>query len=143
LSYLLDTNVASERLRKAPSASVLEWIGRQRSERLFLSTVTIAEIQFGISALDAGRRRTMFEDWLADLLSGLGDRLLPIDRDVATAWGHLRARAMGIGRQIPAMDAFIAATAEVHGLIVVTRNVRDFEVWGGPVFNPWIEDQPA
>jgi predicted nucleic acid-binding protein len=137
LSYLLDTNVASERLRKTPDAAVVEWIGRQRSERLFLSTVTIAEIQFGISVLDSGRRQAMLEDWLSDLLSALGDRLLPIDRDVATAWGHLRAKAKGAGRPTPAMDAFIAATAEVHGLTVVTRNVRDFEVWGGPVFNPW------
>ena len=137
MSFLLDTSVASEPLRKTPDATVIEWIGRQPIETLFLSAVTLAEVRFGINLLVPGRRREALDGWFADVSAALGDRLLPIDLDVATTWGDLRAKAGTVGRQMPEMDAFIAATAQVHGLTVATRNVRDFEVWGGPVFDPW------
>jgi len=143
LIFLLDANVVSERIRRAPDQAVLDWIAQQRSESLFVSTVTVAEVQFGVSRLDPGGRRDRLEDWIAELIEVTGDRLLPVDVDVATAWGRIRATAADAGRPLPIMNAFIAATAEVHSLTVVTRNVRDFEVWGGPVFNPWVEDPPA
>jgi predicted nucleic acid-binding protein len=143
LNFLLDTNVACEQLRKLPDATVIEWISRQRSERLFVSTIALAEIQFGIGILEPSRRRAALEDWLVDFRESLGERLLPLDQEVAVAWGNLRAAAKRAGRPIPFMDAFVAATAEVHRLTVVTRNIRDFEVWGGPVFNPCDEDPPA
>jgi len=144
LTYLLDTNVISEWASGSPNPNVRKWLGLIPSHDLFLSTVVIAEIRHGIESRAHGRRRTELETWVSDqLLSYFDERILPIDAPVASCWGLVLVRAKRAGRPIDIMDGFIAATAEVHGLAVVTRNVRHFEGWGGPVFNPWDEDQPA
>jgi prevent-host-death family protein len=75
--------------------------------------------------------------WRDRLIIVLGPRLLPVDAEVALAQARIRRESENARRTIPVMDAFLAATAEVHALTLVTRNVRDFEAWGGPVFNPW------
>jgi predicted nucleic acid-binding protein len=135
--FLLDTNIASEATKFAPLPAVMNWVAAQAPATLHLSVVSLAEIRYGIELRAEGQRRRALEAWYPGMVATFGDRILPIDRDIAELWGDLRRRTDLARRTIPIMDAFLAATAQVHGLTVVTRNVRNFEAWGGPVFDPW------
>jgi toxin FitB len=137
VTLLLDTNVASEAMQRRPDLRVVAWVSGQPLQTLHFSVATIAEIDFGIERLEAGLRRATLTEWRDALVRMSASRILPVDLKVGSAWGMVRARAVTAGRSMPLMDALLAATAEVHGLTVVTRNVKDFEAWGGPVFNPW------
>lgn len=142
MNLLLDTNVVSERRRKNPDAAVLGWLERQPIERLHLSAISVAEIEYGLERMPAGARRDGLVRWRDDLVLGFGERLLPMDAEIAMACGRIRVKAERSGLFIPLIDAFLAATAEVHGLTVVTRNLRDFGAWGGPLLNPWTQPTP-
>ncbi len=103
--------------------------------------MTLSEIRFGVDRLPKGLRRRQLDHWLTwDLPLDFQDRILLVSDPIAQAAGALRAKAMAAGRPMGVMDAFIAATAQVHGLTLVTRNTRDFEVWAGPLLNPWSAD---
>lgn len=105
---------------------------------LYLSAVTIGEVQRGIALLADGAKRRRLERWLvSDLLGGFVNRIIAFDGDVALRWGELRARTEKVGGKLPVLDAIIAATALTHGLPVVTRNEGDFRRSGARVFNPW------
>jgi hypothetical protein len=138
VSFLLDTNVVSEGSKVQPNLNVVLWLAGADEDRLFLSVITLAEIRRGIEMLPTGRRRERLGSWLADELTPRFEgRVLNIDNSVAQAWGVVMAHAQQIGTVLRTMDAFIAATAEVHGLTLATRNVKDFEQLGIPLFNPW------
>ena len=139
MSFLLDTNVISEPMRARPNAGVLDWLARVDEDRVFLSVVTIAELRYGIERLAVGKRRDGLDAWLRkDLGTRFEGRVLPVDVGVADACGRLVARSELLGHPIEPRDAFIAATAEVHGLTLVTRNVSDFEPTLKAVVSPWI-----
>lgn len=135
---LLDTNVISEPLKLAANAGVLTWIDAQIIETLYLSTITLAELRFGIAALPAGKRRdtlqTSLEQRILPLFAG---RILPFDAAAAEAYALLRTRAREQGKAIAPADGYIAATASSHGLIVATRDTSPFEAVGLTVINPW------
>lgn len=136
--FLLDTNVVSEWVKPSPDVGVVEWLADADEDRTFLSVVTLAELRRGIERLAGGRRRDRLDDWLRnDLPMRFERRILPIDADVADAWGDVVARRETAGRPIGVMDAFIAATAIVHGLAVVTRNTTDFDATVAEIVNPW------
>ena len=137
MNVLLDTNVVSEAMAARPDAGVLAWIRAQPDVAIHLSVATIAEIDYGISRLPDGHKRVALQTWRENVVQISRRRILPVDLAVASAWGKLRGRAEAARRTMSLIDALIAATAEVHDLTLVTRNVKDFEVWGGPVFNPW------
>lgn len=138
MSFLLDTNVVSEWMKPSPDMGVISWLTEVDEDRTFLSVITLAELRHGIERLPAGRRRTQLDQWLRDDLPARFDsRILPIDSTVADAWGHVVARRAAIGRPIGAMDAFVAATAQIHGLTLVTRNVSNFEASVSGILNPW------
>jgi predicted nucleic acid-binding protein len=138
LSLLLDTNVVSELASRRPNVSVSAWLRTLNVGDAFLSVATVAEICRGIGATKDENNRERLADWYtAALLPAFGSRILPLDFNTAERAGVIGGRAQRAGRRMEAIDAVIAATAELHGLTVVTRNVRDFEVWGGPMFNPW------
>jgi toxin FitB len=100
--------------------------------------VTIAELRHGIEQLATGRRRKHLEEWLRhELLLRFEGRVLPVTSDIADAWGRVVARREALGKPIQAMDALIAATAEVHALTLVTRNNSDFEPTVKSILNPW------
>ena len=100
--------------------------------------VTITELRYGVERLVTGRRRDRLDGWLRkDLTSRFGERILPIDLDIADACGRLVARRESLGRPIEPRDAFIAATAEVRGLALVTRNASDFEATVKTTVMPW------
>jgi toxin FitB len=135
--FLLDTNVLSNAVSRAPSERVTAWLQAQRETQLFVSVLTIAEIEFGIAKLSQSRRLQRLLVWRAALLEAFESRILPLDLEVGLAWGQLRAQADLERRTMPVIDAALAATADVHGLTLVTRNTRDFEAWSGVTFNPW------
>lgn len=135
MSFLLDTNVISE-LRKGPRSNegVFRWFSSLSDDDIFLSVLVIGEIRRGIERIrrrDSKSARSL-EGWLKKLVSAYGDRILPIDRDVAEEWGRA-----GTGGPVPVVDGLIAATAKVHGLTLATRNIRDVARTGVAAVNPW------
>lgn len=135
--FLLDTNVISEPKRSRPDAGVLRWLGDQLLSDLHLSVLTVGELRRGIVRFEPGRRRDDLDFWLADLLLQYGERILPVDLDVTERWPALADANRAAGRASEMADELIAATAHVHGLTVVTRNVRHFEPSGCRVLSPW------
>jgi len=138
VSFLLDTNVVSEWVRPQPDRSVISWLSDVDEDRVFISVISFAEIRRGVETLAAGRRRERLATWLAEELPmRFEERILDIDRHVADTWGVLMARGQKIGLTLGSMDAFVAATAEAHGLTLVTRNVKDFRRLGISLLDPW------
>jgi predicted nucleic acid-binding protein len=138
VNLLLDTNVLSEVQRPAPSPKVLSWLDTIDEDRTFISAASIAELRRGIALLEDGRRRAALAAWLArDLPERFAGRTLPIDHAVAERWGDLMAQSRRSGLALSVMDGFFAATALANNLMLVTRNVKDFAVFGVPLLNPW------
>ena len=135
--YLLDTNAISEPKRARPDAGVVGWLNDQLLTDLHLSVITIGELRRGIIRLEPGRRRDDLDFWLAQVVLRFGDRILPIDIEVTERWAALAETQRAAGRTADMTDELIAATAHVHGLSVVTRNVRHFEHSGCRVVSPW------
>ena len=136
--FLLDTNIVSELVRPKPEPKVREWVASTDENLLYLSVLTLGEIRKGIVGVRDASRRAALEAWLdGDLVLRFANRILPIDRPVAARWGRLGAQA-GRKSLLPVLDGLLAATALHHNLILVTRNTKDVEGIGAPVFNPWI-----
>lgn len=135
--FLLDTNVISEPKRARPEPAVLEWLGNQLLSDLHLSVITVGELRRGIVRLEPGQRRDDLDYWLSDLILRYGDRILPVDLEVTERWAALAEAARTSGRASEMAVELIASTAHVHGLTVVTRNVRHFEHSGCHVLSPW------
>lgn len=133
--YLLDTNVVSELRRPKPHGAVVQWISEAPADRLFLSAVTIGEIQAGIEITREQDRpkAEALELWLEQVVATY--QILPMDAAVFREWARLKHRRSDTLVE----DAMIAATARVHNFTVVTRNVVDFEVFGLNVLNPFLE----
>jgi len=138
VKFLLDTCLISELVKKEPSEPVVDWLDGCNEHSLFLSVLTFGELQKGISKLPAGNKKDALQAWVQyDLVQRFEGRILDLDRETAFAWGTLMGEAEQRGVRLPARDALIAATAAVHGLVVVTRNVKDIERCRVRVFNPW------
>jgi predicted nucleic acid-binding protein len=138
MSFLLDTNVVSEWTKPRPNAGVIEWLDQVDEDDVFLSVVTFAELRHGIDRLPASARRKRLDEWLrSELPTRFEGRIAPVDGPIADEWGRLVARRETAGRPIQAMDALIAATAQVHDLTLVTRNVSDFKASLKSLLNPW------
>lgn len=136
--YLLDTNVVSEWAKPQPDADVIAWLHAADEDRVFLSVSTLAELSRGIEMMPAGRRRASLEEWLGDdLPARFENRIVAIDNEVARCWGRVMARSQVRGVVMATMDAFFAATAEIHGMTLVTRNVNHFRAVGIPLLDPW------
>lgn len=133
--FLLDTNVVSELRRpRRADPNVLAFAESHSSTRFWLSSVTVLELEMGMLKMarrdpDQGRR---LERWIDERLAEFGPRILPIDADIAR-----RCAKLHVPDPRPDRDAYIAATALVHGMTVVTRNIRDFEPTGVPLLDPW------
>jgi toxin FitB len=135
--YLLDTNALSEFLKKAPNDALVRWFGESDETHHFVSTLTIGEIEKGISKLARSRRKDEFSQWLDQVVERYRERLLAIDLEVARTWACLMADLEKRGRPMPIVDSLIAATALQHDLILVTRNGSDFAHTGVKVLSPW------
>jgi predicted nucleic acid-binding protein len=138
VSFLLDTNLVSEWTKPRPNRGVVEWLAEVDEDKVFLSVVTFAELRRGIERLPSGARRRKLDAWLrVELPLRFEDRILLIDGAVADRWGRVVARRDAKGRPIHAMDALIAATADVYELTLVTRNESDFRSSVKSLLNPW------
>ena len=141
MSFLLDTNVVSEWVKPRPDPGVVAWLADVDEDRVFLSVVSLAELRHGVERMEDGSRRRRIDEWLHhELPLRFEGRILFVDDAVADAWGREVARREALRRRIEPMDAFIAATALVHELTVVTRNTADFKSSVKAVINPWSQD---
>lgn len=135
---LLDTNVVSEPLRRAPDARVIAWIDAQPLETLFLSAITVAELRAGVALLPAGKRRTGLLDNLEKrVLPLFAGSVLPFDVACTQAYAVLMAKARTAGLAIATADGYIAAIAAANRFAVATRDTGPFEAAGVDVINPW------
>jgi predicted nucleic acid-binding protein len=141
VTYLLDTNVLSETRKRQPEAAVVDWIAATPADRLHVSVLTLGEIAQGIASIRGrgdGQQASTMERWLRDVEVGFEDRILPVTLPVAVAWGRQQ-----YAQPLPVIAALIAATARVHDMTVVTRNVKDFELAGVQVLNPFTRPADA
>ena len=134
---VLDTNVVSEAMKPEPHQAVRTWLNDQAAETLYLSSVTLAELLFGIAALPAGKRRDMLAQALDGLMGLFRDRVLPFDIDAARRYAELAVMAKTSGRGFPTPDGYIAAIAASRGFIVASRDTAPYEAAGVHVINPW------
>lgn len=144
MKFLLDTCLVSELVRKEPDPGVVSWLDARDEKSLYLSVLTIGELQKGVSKLPVGIRKEGLQAWIEyDLIDRFTGRILELDMDTALTWGKLQGEAEQRGEKLPVMDALIAATAITHHLFVVTRNARDLERCQARVVNPWRVDPAA
>ncbi|WP_416669187.1 type II toxin-antitoxin system VapC family toxin [Egbenema bharatensis] len=138
LRYLLDTCVISEFVKPNPAPKVIDWLNAVDPEQVFLSAVTIGEIQFGISNRPPSNRRTELEIWLNEsLFHQFANRILSLDTNVFLTWGQTTAQQRQQGTPMSVMDSLIAAVALHHKMVLVTRNVSDFTHRELSLLNPW------
>ena len=138
MNYLLDTCVISELVARRPNAAVVDWLDSQDDHRLYLSAITIGEIQRGVSRLPNSQRKSELETWLRnELLVRFAERTAELHTPVMLRWGELVAALEDKGRPLPALDSLIAALALHYDFHLVTRNERDFEGTGVTIVNPW------
>jgi len=137
MNFLLDTNAVSEWVKPRPNLGLIRWMESADEDRVFLSVISLAELRYGLERMPVGARRSRLEQWLRDELPlRFEGRVLSVDHHVAETWGRIVSRCESLGRPVGAMDAFLSATAEVHRLALVTRNVSDFPTLK-TVVNPW------
>jgi predicted nucleic acid-binding protein len=136
---VLDTNVVSEAMKPEPNPAVRAWLNNQAAETLYLSSVTLAELLFGIAALPAGKRKEMLAQALDGLIGLFRDRVLPFDADAARHYAKLAVTARNSGRGFPTPDGYIAAIATSRGFIVASRDTAPYEAANVAVINPWEE----
>lgn len=138
MTYLLDTNVLSELIKRRKNAGVLDWLAATRRADHHVSAMSIGEIRRGIRILQLRNDHTQagrYEQWLVSALSEFAERIVPVSADAAQRWGHHDAR-----RPMPIVDGLIGATAEVNDWTIVTRNVGDFEHLPVRLLNPFSPD---
>ena len=135
---LLDTNIISEVMRKQPSDRVLSWLNRESTAELFVSSITIAEICYGLRILPIGQRRkqleTHFEQFIAQGFTG---RIIGFDETAARAYAEIMGLCKEKGRPMSLPDGQIAAVAQTNQLVLATRNIRDFAHCGLELINPF------
>lgn len=137
MNFLLDTNVVSEWVKPRPNPGLIRWLESADEDRLFLSVVTVAELHYGVERMPPSMRRTTLERWLeSDLTQRFEKRVLGVNREIAVTWGKVVSDAERSGRPVSVMDAFLAATARVRDLTLVTRNTGHFPMLEA-LLSPW------
>jgi predicted nucleic acid-binding protein len=134
---VLDTNVVSEAMKPEPASAVRDWLDEQVAETLYLSSVTVAELLFGIGALPDGRRKQGLAAAVEQLLGLFDGRILSFDTDAARHYADLAVAARNTGKGFPTPDGYIAAIAAAHGFTVASRDASAFHAAGVPVIDPW------
>ena len=135
---LVDTNVVSEPMRTQPDPAVVDWLNQQDAAQLYISTITIAEIEFGIACLPTGKRKKSLAAAFQNFVEqAFGARVLSFDTDAARIYGNISAKRRANGQPISTLDAQIAAIAIAHGFAIATRNTKDFAGLGVELINPF------
>lgn len=139
MRFLLDSCVLSEVVKPEPNPGVTVWLDAADEYILHLSVLTLGEIQKGVSGLPAGQRKQRLQSWLdRDLRDRFSGRILSVADETATEWGLLTGEARQKGIAAPVIDTLLAATAREHNLVLVTRNIKDFEPFSVHLFSPWL-----
>jgi predicted nucleic acid-binding protein len=142
-AWLLDTNILSELRRPKPERKVLTFVAAQPLELLYISTVTLAEIRFGIELLPDIARRSELNDWLAHKVRPMFEqRVLAISEDIMLKWRLMVEEGRKVGHTFSQPDLIIAATGQHHGLTIVSRDTADYVKAQVNVFNPWADRLP-
>lgn len=135
---VLDTNVVSEPLRSRPHSAAVDWLDRQVIETLYLTTITLAELRFGVASLPAGRRRDRLGARIEDeVIGAFTGRILAFDEPASVAYATLRTRVRDQGLALGAADAYIAGIVAAHGFAIATRDRAPFEAAGVAVIDPF------
>lgn len=134
---VLDTNVVSEAMKPEPDATVRAWLNEQVAETLYLSSVTLAEVLFGLRALPSGKRKNTLARAFDGLLELFQERVLPFDTDAARHYAELAVKARNGGQGFPTPDGYIAAIAASRGFMVASRDTSPYAAGGLKVINPW------
>lgn len=137
MGYLLDTNVVSESEQKRPNQAVLKWLAARDDTNVYLSTLTVGEIRRGIEMLESGKKKTHLRNWLDSIRITFADRILPLTESTFDLWGVMFAAFEKKGMKRSIFDSLMEATALEHDLILVTRNVRNFQHSSVTILNPW------
>ncbi len=138
MNYLLDTCIISELAKTRPHQAVVDWVIQQDASTCFISSITLGEIQKGISKLAASSKKDELQAWLnRDVRERFSGQTIGVNANEALQWGTILALAESQGKSMPMADSLIAATAIFHGMTLVTRNTRDMEASGVALLNPW------
>ncbi len=138
MNFLLDTCVISELIKTQQNQNVIDWVRSCAEDRLFLSSLTIGEIQKGISKLAVSKKKSTLQNWLdKNLFVRFDRRILSVDSIVAQKWGEILSVSEKNGYRLPAIDSLISATAIVNNMTLVTRNTQDMVHSGVSLYNPW------
>ena len=137
MNILLDTCAISELRKPEPSSSFLQWFDGCDERLLYLSSITLGELRFGIDLLPAGRRKNDLLTWYARLCLSYRGHILSPSQEICEHWGTLRAERKKMGKPLAMADGLIAATALHESMALVTRNTKDFEGLGVELINPW------
>lgn len=142
MKYLLDTCVVSELVKKVPNQAVVSWVQSQNENNLYLSVLTLGEIEKGITKLQSSNKKTTLKLWLEEeLMPRFKNRVIKVDAKVAIKWGALQAKSEIMGKPMPSIDGLIAVSGLVNNCIVVTRNISDMEQSQVKLLNPWLESK--
>ena len=140
---VLDTNVVSEVMKTAPSSRVLGWLNSRATSDLFMTAITVGEIEFGLQSLPAGRRRRLLRNRFEQFTArGFDGRVLAFDETAARTYGDIMASRRKMGRPVTVPDGQISAIARVNGFMIATRNTADFEDCGVDLVNPFATRAP-
>ena len=134
---VLDTNVASELMKPFPALVVRDWVGAHRNNELYTTSITVAEIRYGIERLPASRRRDLLKATADDIFAAFENQILPFDAAAATRYAVIVARRDHAGLPIDGFDAQIASICHTHNATLATRNLKDFHDTGIDVIDPW------
>lgn len=134
---ILDTSVASELMKPSPDPAVRDWIGARRGDELYTTSITLAEIRYGIERLPAGRRRDLSKATVDDVFAAFEDQVLPFDAAAAAQYPMIVTRRDRAGLPIDGFAAQIASICHTHDAALATRNLKDFQDTGIDVIDPW------
>ncbi len=138
MKFLLDTNVLSELIKLNPDKNVMDWFNNSPEENMYISSITLGEIETGIRSLDPGKKQNELMIWFGSLQNSFKHKTYSVNSTEAIRWGELRGNLKRKGKTIPVIDGLIAATAITNNAVLVTRNIKDFNFPGIDVLNPWL-----
>lgn len=143
MSYLLDTCVISEYIKKKPNQLVIEWLDNQTKNNLWLSILTIAELKKGIFKIrnSQPKRYQKLSQWLEIVKTKFDGHVLPLNEEILNTWAEITGESEASGKKLSVIDSLIGATAQQYNLIIVTRNINDFNFSSFRIFNPWEMNQ--
>jgi hypothetical protein len=134
---VLDTNVVSELMRSEPAPQVTDWVRRRDGRELRMTSITLAEIRYGIARLPEGRRKQVLLGTADDIFQSFPDQMLPVDEAAAEHYATIASARERAGKPIAAFDALIAGVCRSRGAALATRNLPDFDGTGIELIDPW------